>query len=42
MADNKNTSKKPQQPKDLPAKPSDKKTDDKVRGGLMKKTSYDS
>lgn len=41
MADNKDTNRKPQQPKDLPAKPSDKKTDDKVRGGLMKKMGSD-
>lgn len=34
MADNKNTTRKPNQPKDLPAKPTDKKTDEKVKGGM--------
>jgi hypothetical protein len=33
MADNKND-KKNQKPKDLPAKPVDKKADDKVKGGF--------
>lgn len=33
MADNKNSGKKNEKPKDLPAKPVDKKTDEKVKGG---------
>jgi hypothetical protein len=33
MSDNKGSDKKHEKPKDLPAKPVDKKTDDKVKGG---------